>query len=299
MTIDAHTHCFPLELGESPASWARQRGEPHWSALVAPEGRKSIQDWTSPRIMRTEMDAAGVDRAVLLGWYWENEATCRWHNERIAEWCADAPDRFIGFAAVLPNENVLDQLEHAAALGLRGVGELHPGVQGFDSSNPNWHTLAQWCTSHRWPVNFHCTRPVGDHPSARPTPLQDYVKMVRDYPALTFIFAHFGAGLAEIFKEHPPVNVYYDCSASPLLYDWTVFAQTMETAGSDRLIFGSDYPLRLYPKQSRHAEMQRFIEDIRTRANLDPCALSGLMGQNFAALDSRQASDPDDTGTPA
>lgn len=281
MIIDCHTHCFPTALGVDPRAWAAERDEPHWADLVAPADRKSIQDWTTPRRMLEAMEAASVDRAILLGWYWQNEATCRWHNEQIAAWCATDPDRFIGYAAILPNENTVAQLDYAHSLGLRGVGELHPGVQQFRSDDSNWQTLADWCTAHRWPVSFHCTRPSGDHPQAVATPLDDYVRMVRNHPELIFIFAHWGGGLAEYFKEGPPPNAYYDCSASPLLYDWDIFARVIASAGPDKVLFGSDYPLRLYPKRARHAEMRGFVQDIQRFSGLSQVELNGLMGENL------------------
>ncbi len=284
MIIDCHTHCFPLELGIAPRSWAAHRGEQHWADLVAPTDRKSIQDWTSPERLRTAMQEASVECAVLLGWYWQNEATCRWHNEQIAAWCAAAPVRLIGYAAILPNENTLSQLEYAQSLGLRGVGELHPGVQQFHSEDPNWRTLAEWCTTHRWPVNFHCTRPDGDHPQAVPTPLEDYARMVGNHPDLTFIFAHWGAGLPKYFKGIPPPNAYYDCSASPLLYDWGVFAEVIAHAGPDQLLFGSDYPLRLFPRQHKQADIRTYLEAIQMNAGLGQAELAALLGGNFKRI---------------
>ncbi|MFP4156847.1 MAG: amidohydrolase family protein [Opitutales bacterium] len=284
MVIDCHTHCFPHELGENPRAWASPRNEPHWADLVAPRGRTSIQDWTSPEKMLRAMDEASVDQAVLLGWYWESEATCRWHNEQIASWCAQAPGRFIGYASIRPNHNTIAQLQDASALGLCGVGELHPGVQGFNSASPGWKALAHWCTQHNWPVNFHCTRPVGDHPLAVATPLADYALMLREHPDLNFIFAHWGAGLPQLLQDHPPDNAYYDCSASPLLYDEGIFRSVLAQAGAGQILFGSDYPLRIYPRESKRAEMARFIANIRSRSCLPPKDIEALLGGNFERL---------------
>jgi uncharacterized protein len=284
MVIDCHTHCFPIELGQAPQAWAGPRNEPHWADLVAPRDRKSIQDWTSPEKMLRAMDEASVDRAVLLGWYWETEAVCRWHNEQIASWCATEPERFIGYASIRPNENTIAQLKDAHALGLCGVGELHPGVQHFDSTSRHWLELAQWCTERNWPVNFHCTRPIGDHPLAVPTPLEDYATMVHEHPDLTFIFAHWGAGLPQLLQDEPPENAYYDCSASPLLYGNDIFREVMAQAGTEKILFGSDYPLRIYPRESRQAEMKRFIANIRSSAALPPETMKNLLGGNFETL---------------
>jgi predicted TIM-barrel fold metal-dependent hydrolase len=285
MIIDCHTHCYPEEVASQPRQWAEARGELHWADLVAPVGRKSIQDWAGPEEFLAAMDAAGVDRAVLLGWYWEHASTCRWHNEVIAEWVRQAPKRFIGFASILPNEHVIDQLESANALGLRGVGELHPGVQGFDSENAHWQALADWCASHHWPVNCHASSEKGnDHPAAVATPLNDYLKMAQDRPELKLILAHWGGGLPLDTEEALPENLYFDCAASPLLYRQAPFREMIDRAGLRQVLFGSDYPLRIYPRKQRNAEMTTFLNAIRTETELTETERNALLGQNFEQI---------------
>ena len=38
-------------------------------------------------------------------------------------------------------------------------------------------------------------------------------------------------------------NVYFDSAASPFLYSPRIYTQAIETVGSEKLLFGSDYPL--------------------------------------------------------
>jgi len=284
MIIDCHTHCYPEEIQSAPRAWAEARHEHHWADLVSPIGRPSIQDWATFEQMLSAMDAAGVHRAVLLGWYFENESTCRWHNELIANWVRRAPDRFIGFASILPNNNVILQLESAQDLGLCGVGELHPGVQGFDSKCPHWRCLAEWCTSQEWPVNFHATAELGDHPSAVPTPLHDYLQMARNAPDLNIVLAHWGGGLPWLAKYKLPENLFFDCSASPLLYSIETFRKAIDQIGPANILFGSDYPLRLYPKKQKKADMETYLQQIETEADLDVGELNAILGGNAQRL---------------
>lgn len=287
--IDCHTHAYPEEVASAPRAWAEARGEPHWADLVAPTDRPSIQGWSTLETMLTEMDAAGVDQAVLLGWYWQQESTCRWHNAMMAEWMRSAPERLIGFASILPNENVLDQLESAKALGFRGVGELHMGVQGFDASCPHWQAMAQWCVANTWPINCHVTEAAGhDHPGSVPTPLQEFVRIAEATPELKLILAHWGGGLP-FFEQNPKLrkvlrNVYFDCAASPLLYDVGIFKQMVALVGIEKLLFGSDYPLRIYPRQQKVPCMARFLDSIRRQTGLGEAALERLLGGNFERL---------------
>ncbi len=283
--IDCHTHCYPAEVTAAPRAWAESRGELHWADLVAPLDRASIQDWATPAEMLAAMDSAGVEQAVLLGWYWENEATCRWHTQKIAEWVAVAPDRFIGFACVLPNENVVNQLEAARELGLRGVGELHFGVQQFSARSEAWRLMADWCICNNWPINLHATEAAGhDHPGSIPTPLNEFVRMAQSAPELTLILAHFGGGLA-FFEQNPRLrkalkNVVYDCSASPLLYDIESLKRIVEIIGDEKLLFGSDYPLRLYPRSQKRADFNGFISQIRDESGLSDASLRALFSEN-------------------
>ena len=286
--IDCHTHVYPDELARAPREWASKRGEQHWADLVAPKDRKSIQAWADPETMLADMDHSGVKQSVLLGWYWTQEASCRWHNEVMARWRETAPERFIAFAAIYPNESVIDQLEAARTLGFCGVGELHFGLQSFTADNPYWQAMAEWCSAHNWPVNFHVTEAVSSAPNSVPTPLAEFVRMAEQHPKLQMILAHWGGGLA-FFEQNPRIrkilkNVYYDAAASPLLYDFGIFRRMIDLVGIEKLVFGSDYPLRLFPKTQKQANMDSFIAKIKNEADLTELELQHFFRRNFARI---------------
>ncbi len=290
--IDCHTHCYPEKLSANPITWAKTQHELHWAGLVAPTDRPSIQGWATMDEMLEAMDAAGVVKTVLLGWYWENESTCRWHNEFIAEWIATAPERFIGFAAIDPSgtrANVIEQCEYARSLGLCGAGELHPGVQQFDASSEGWQALANWCVENDWPVNIHATEVVGrDLPNTIPTPLNDFVAMARTNPKLKLIIAHWGGGLA-FFELNPFLrkvlqNVYYDTAASPLLYDMSIFRRIIEIVGADKILFGSDYPLKLYPRTQQSPDFVKYVSSIGKVTDMSKEEQTAIFHRNLQNL---------------
>ena len=287
--IDCHTHAYPTELSTDPSAWAMKNGETHWAKLVAPGDRPSIQDWASPERMLADMDAAGIHQAVLLGWYWERVSTCRWHNQIIADWVATAPDRFIGFAAIHPAEKVGEQLEAVAALGLRGLGELHHGVQGFNARSEGWLEMVQWCAKYKWPINLHVTGTIGrQHPDAVATPQDEIIELAESAPEVNLVLAHWGGDLLIQANKSDasklPENVYFDCSASPLLHSAEVFQKALKTAGAEKLLFGSDYPLRLFPRNQRCADFEHYLNYIKQEASLDKETLEALMGENFKRL---------------
>ena len=53
----------------------------------------------------------------------------------------------------------------------------------------------------------------------------------------------------------------------------------MATVPHERVLFGSDYPLILYPRVAREAELTRFVAEAR-----DAGAGPGVLGENAARL---------------
>jgi predicted TIM-barrel fold metal-dependent hydrolase len=163
------------------------------------------------------------------------------------------------------------------------------GLQHFDASSSHWQAMAEWCVAHDWPINCHATEAAGhDHPGSVPTPLQEFVRMAESAPSLKLILAHWGGGLA-FFEQNPRLrrilsNVYYDCSASPLLYDMRVFKQMVELVSINKLLFGSDYPLKIYPRKLKKPEMTHFIQSVRHDSGLSQAGLDRLLGMNFLRL---------------
>ncbi len=245
-------------------------GENHWADLHAPgPGKSSITGWADSNQLLADMDSAGIERAVLLGWYWENQQTCELQNLWHSRWVKAHPDRFIGFATVQPmaSDSAFEAVCRAIDMGLRGIGEILPPAQGFSHTNPTWLKILQWAQENDIPLTLHVTEPAGhEYPGKVDTPLSEYQWLAQQFPDLKIILAHWGGGLPfyelnstchRAFK-----NVYYDTAASPLLYDKRIFRIVADIAGADKILFGSDYPLRLFPKESKLPGFERFLKDI-------------------------------------
>ena len=293
MRIDAHTHCYPEEIfadGVSPVAWARGRGETHWAHLVSPSaGGASLQGFVSRGQMCADMDAAGVSHALLAGWYWEKAETCRWHNAFMARWIREEPRRFSALAAlqVRGNSEIGDDLRRAKDAGFKGVGEIFPQAQGFSMRDAAWLRALEWAQENGFIVQLHAEEAAGrPHPGRAHPRLDDYVWIARRFPNVKFIFAHWGGGLP-FYEMNPYVSealrhVFYDTAASPFLYDDGVFARVCDAIGAERVLFGSDYPLRLYPKKGSRPEMSPFLE--RAMAATPATARAAVVGGNARAL---------------
>ncbi|MGA2016741.1 MAG: amidohydrolase family protein [Opitutaceae bacterium] len=286
--VDAHIHLYPAEVAADPAAWGRARGEPGWTRCVAPSGGSSIQGWADPDALIADMDEAGVGACVMQGWYWERQETCDLQNGWYAQWTRRHPGRLMGFAAVQPaaGAKAIEALERALDSGLCGVGEILPQAQGFELEGPLWRRVVETAIRRGVPITLHATDPRAPAAAGPKTPLDAYVRMGREYPEARFILAHWGGGLA--LREPPPggelpANVYFDTAASPLLYDPGVFRRAVDRVGAGRILYGSDYPLILYPRQPGRRGFKRFLDEI-ARSGLSDGERAAILGSNIRRL---------------
>jgi predicted TIM-barrel fold metal-dependent hydrolase len=104
-------------------------------------------------------------------------------------------------------------------------------------------------------------------------------------PTVTFILSHWG-GLLPLREAAVAglTNLYYDSAASPLLYDAAVWKRFLTVVPAPRVLFGSDFPLNLYPRLDADAAMDRLVAEVRA-AGLEPAqeesVLSGTARRLF------------------
>lgn len=289
--LDCHIHHYPEAIIANPAAWATAWNEPHWKSLVTSQGpKKSLQGWATEEQLLADMAAANISQVLTLGWYWQNHATCVWHNEYIAKFAHKHPSKIIPFAAIQPlaGNSATEHLKWLHDNGFKGLGEVFPAVQGFKLNNPTWVKIVEWAIEHNWPINMHVTEPAShDYSGKVHSPLHEIQAFAQRYPELKLILAHWG-GLLPFYELNPTTkkalsNVYYDTSASPLLYDKKIFRSVLDAIGPDKILYGSDYPLRLYPKTQQIPNFTNFLIEINT-AGLSAAELSKILGKNLIQL---------------
>jgi predicted TIM-barrel fold metal-dependent hydrolase len=129
------------------------------------------------------MDAAGIGRSILLGWYWQRQETCEWHNRYYLECVQAHPDRLSAFATVQANsvDAALREMEWAADQGFIGLGELCPRAFGTSLLEHNWMRVFQNAAERGWPVNLHVTDPAGRSYEGRvQTPLEEFIQLAAE-----------------------------------------------------------------------------------------------------------------------
>ncbi len=122
MLIDAHTHIFAQDVADERDRYVR--ADTAFGAIYAsPRARIA----TAASLLR-EMDEAGVDTSVALGFGWGDAALCARHNDALLEAAARDPARIIAFATVWPGDadTAYREAERCARAGARGLGELRP-----------------------------------------------------------------------------------------------------------------------------------------------------------------------------
>jgi uncharacterized protein len=284
--IDAHVHLYPAEVDRDPAAWAEAHGERHWAALCTRRRRNGLPVQTLPTLpaLLGAMDAAGIERVVLLGWYWEQPESCAAQNRFYATCVRAHPDRLSAFATLHPaagREAVLSELRRAHAEGLIGVGELSPHSQRYSVDAPAFTGMLALAGELGMPVNLHVTDPDSrPFPGRIETPAGDFVTLAHAFPRTTFILAHWG-GLLPLRDDRFAGldNVYYDTAASPLLYDAGVWARATTALGPSRVLFGSDFPLNLYPKLDEVPGLVRLANEAREAG-----VSAAVLGGNAASL---------------
>lgn len=262
---DQHVHLYPDELNRDPADWAAAAGEPHWARLCTRSRRDAspVQEFPNLATLLRDLDAAGIARAVLLGWYWERPASCAAQNRFYADCVRLHPDRLSAYATFPPTSApsaVEAELHRARDEGLSGLGELSPQSVGAALDSPAMQAALALATAWRWPVNLHVTDPRGrPYPGKIETPFADFERLVSAYPQTHFVLAHWAGGFD---VRHLP-NVRVDTAAAPLLYGESAWAMRGSTVCADQVCFGSDYPLRLQPGQPAAAGLAAFANEAR------------------------------------
>jgi predicted TIM-barrel fold metal-dependent hydrolase len=290
MLIDSHVHLYPPAVNRDPAGWAKRQGEPHW-ALLCTRHRKdgrAVQGFPSMAALLRAMDAAGVGRVVLLGWYWERPETCARQNRFYAQCVRAHPDRLAALATVHPapgHKAALEEVRRAKGEGLCGLGELSPHSQGYKVSDATFGAVLRLAAKLRLPVNLHVSDPDSrEYPGRVDTPLKDFMWLGRNYPETIFILAHWGGLLP---WRHPEVlklpNVHYDTAASPLLYDEGIWRRFLAQVPPERVLFGSDYPLNVYPRLDADPDMARLVAELH-RSGLTAEQLRAVAGGNAKRL---------------
>lgn len=266
MIIDAHVHYTPPELRAHLDEFIRD--EPYWGLLMG--GPNSVQGWVSAERMIEDMDRAEVDKVLLMGEYRRLHEGCVARNDEALALARRYGNRLLPFAMLQPKagQAALDELARCVDAGMVGVGELGPYGQGYRLDDPDFLRVVDACIDYDIPINLHVNEEVGHYYGGKAaTPLLHIYQLAERYPELKLILSHWGGGLLfyELMAEVQKVlrNVWYDTAASPLLYPTgRIFRAALTAVDHRKLLYGSDYPLRVYPRVQKEPDFRPFLAEI-------------------------------------
>lgn len=245
LIVDSHTHILPGEFRSQRERWLA--ADRTFSDLFNDTAALTA----SSKDLITEMDKAGVDISVALGYGWTDQDAAHLSNDYLIATSAEYPGRIIPYCSVDPSwgEAALKEVDRCLSSGARGIGELHADTQGWSPEHvEGLQGIMGLASEAAVPVLVHASEPVGhSYPGKGVTTPNRLLNLAAAFPDVAFIFAHFGGGLP-FYALMPEVaetlsNVYFDSAATPFLYRPDVYAISAAGVGRDRILFGSDFPL--------------------------------------------------------
>jgi aminocarboxymuconate-semialdehyde decarboxylase len=256
-------------FGASPASEPR------------PGVRELLMRMMRPQAVLEDMDARGIDRAVisgssvLQGSSWADPQTdlelCRRCNPTAAEWEAKYPQRFIA-STVLPLQDPVGSLQELHK-GVRVInaGSSYNGVYlGDPAYHPFWEAVNQigaavWIhpegVRDPWFQRYALWNSAGQSiEEAKVMASLIYEGVMHRFPGLKVVIAHGGGyfphymGRMDRNHANRPDTVKNTGGKKPseflrafhydtCVYDPAVLRVLLDRVGADRLVMGSDYPV--------------------------------------------------------
>ena len=287
MVIDFHTHIFPSWLKEKRDEYIKR--DPCFSLLYSQPKAKMA---TVEEVIAS-MDEAEIDLSVVLNAGWVSHELCVETNDYILDSISRYPSRLIGFCAIQPKagDAAIAELERCAKAGAKGIGELRSDTQGFDlTDETTMKPLVDAALKHDLIFLTHSSEPVGHVYFGKGSITPDILyPFIVKFPNLKLVCAHWGGGLP-FYALMPEVgkalaNVFFDTAATVFLYQPQIFQQVSNIVGSDKILFGSDYPLVSQKRIIAQIESVDLTEEDRRK----------ILGGNALKLLSKVGKDEDGT----
>jgi hypothetical protein len=252
--IDAHMHLMTANMlrrqmqraatnRQAARERARVRGQTLQERIAQMEGL-TLADQAARWL--EGFDGAGVQAAVFIGM---GEV-----NDELSEFLRINPGRFLGCGSLLDpaHPDAAREVRRFRALGLSAL-KLYAPAYRIPLHDRVYYPVYEAAAEHGLPIIVHFGITVGsfyDLTCANPLALS---VPGRDFPEITFVIAHFGAGFLResMFLAYHTENICVDTSGTnnwrlyvpgePSLEQ--VFRDTLRAFGPSRVLFGTDSTL--------------------------------------------------------
>ena len=227
LVYDAHCHIYPEKIAARAVA-----------GTDTFYGERSACLGTVPDLIR-QGGSAGIDHFIV-----QSVATTprqvKSINEFIAAEVEKSGGRLTGLGTLHPDSpDIAGDVAHLVSLGLRGV-KLHPDIQKFKIDDYRCLKIYELCEG-RLPILMH----TGDYRYDFSNPNR-LVPILKIYQGLIIIGAHMGGW--SIWDEASRrlsgfPNLYVDCSSTFPYLKPQVVRELILRYGTDRVLFGTDYPM--------------------------------------------------------
>jgi predicted TIM-barrel fold metal-dependent hydrolase len=231
-----------------------------------------------PARMLAAMDAVGIDQTAVFNIF---HADSRVGNDATAAFIARHPERFIGFAYVvptLPPEAIEAELTRCVdRLGFRAI-KLYPPYMPWPLHDEHWYPIYAFAQARGLAVLLH----TGTESHALPRYLSEIAPR---FPGANFVAGHSGTidppRKEAIAAARACPNVYLETCSS--FRTPGVIEELVGRAGADRVLFGSDTPL-MDPRCQLGKIITADISDAAKRLVLGEHARRPLFGDRHHKL---------------
>ncbi len=204
-----------------------------------------------PESYRSLVNGSRITRAAAITIALPNSpGRTRARNDGLLQLAQDSGGFFYPVCSVHPADGrtALDEIDRVAADGAAWL-KLHPNTQQFDVADPAVVDVVRKATENGLPVLFDAYSPWDANQPGK------FVNLATAVPDARLILAHaHGPGfpqllIYDIVGRYPwwQRNVWIDISVTGLMLSGGPFAEqfawVLRKVGTDRIIFGSDYPL--------------------------------------------------------
>jgi uncharacterized protein len=249
--IDGHTHPM-LDLGDQMVA------EPH-----------------PPERYRELVSGSSISRAAALVMAPKDDLPLtRARNDAVLKLAADSGGFFFPVCSVHPADGgtALEEIDRVAAAGCAWL-KLHPITQEFDVADAAVTDVVRRATERGLPVLFDAYSPWDANQPGK------FVDLALAVPESGLILAHaHGPGfpqllIYDVLARYPwwARRVWIDISATALMLAGGPFAEqflwVLRKVGTDRILFGSDFPID-DPQQAARAVSQLGFTDAEQQAIL-------------------------------
>lgn len=223
--IDFHTHVYPK--------------------AIAQKATQSICDFYelgtdlvgTPEVLLERGKEAGISEFVLLPVAVKPERV-RSINQFIVQQVAEHKE-FYGFGTLHADmDNMNEEIDYMESVGLKGI-KIHPDFQKFPIDDERLFPVYDRIQG-SLPIIFHC----GDYRYDFSSP-ERLARILKEFPKLTVIAAHLGGWSVyeEAFELLKNQNCYFDISSSMSFISTEQMNKYVHGYGTEKLVFGSDFPL--------------------------------------------------------